>query len=378
MKRSSCMSIVGLASRGNKPAARGVTLVANAMLAAMALCTSLPAVAAEEYVTVVELPGASVPDAEIDGAGTIHVAYLDGKNLYYVNSRDEGENFSPPMRVNKQPGFAAGGLFRGPDLAIGADQRVHIAWYNNAYRLKLPKSRRGFMYSRMRADHSGFEPERNLSNGPSDGFSLAANPQGEVAAVWVDEELFVAASDDGGASFGPRLSLTSEPCECCGTRTVFGQDGYLYYLYRDRQDNDRNMYLGRHGSPQGLGFPVKLNSGDWNINACPMSGSFLSHHDGSLFAAWELRGQIQVSMLDARGRKWPAGAITVSPDGRYPVILSNGSEILVAWKAGKTLAWRLFDLTGQTKGTVQSTETSRGGRRPAGVVTRRGQFLLFP
>ena len=41
--------------------------------------------ASEDRVKVVKLPGAAVPDAEIDSVGIVHVAYLSDNNIYYLD-----------------------------------------------------------------------------------------------------------------------------------------------------------------------------------------------------------------------------------------------------------------------------------------------------
>jgi hypothetical protein len=331
-----------------------------------------------DHIRVVELPNASVPDAEMDAFGTIHLAYLSQKNIHYAYSADGGVSFSSPVRVNVETGLAAGGLFRGPDLALGKDGRVHIAWYNSSNGLKQPEHERGFMYSRMNEDRQGFEPARNLSGHPVDGYSLAADANGNVAAVWVDDGLFVSLSIDDGSTFSAPLLQRPEPCECCGTRALYAPGGNLFYVYRDSQNNDRDMYLGRLGREPNTSFPIKLNAETWHIEACPMSGNFLIRHDDNLLAAWESKDGVYFSRLNQQGGVESPSEVKVSDRGRYPVVLGNETELLVAWKRGASLYWHLFDMNGNRLGQVNSINTSQQGRRPAGVVLSNGNFLLFP
>lgn len=139
--------------------------------------------ATDIQVKLVRFPGATVPDAEIDAHGVIHAAYLSGNDVYYVQSSDEGAHFSDPIRVNTEAGFAAGGWYRGPDLALGKDDRVHVTWYNNGYAQKRPDEERGIMYARMNDARTGFEASRHLSGKKSDNYSLAADDDGNVAAI---------------------------------------------------------------------------------------------------------------------------------------------------------------------------------------------------
>src|SRR5262245_50330899 len=83
-------------------------------------------------VSVVRLPNTGVqPQAAADSRGNVHVIYLVGEpgaaDIEYARLTDTG--FSKPIRVNSTPGSAVAiGSVRGPHLAIGRADRVHVAW----------------------------------------------------------------------------------------------------------------------------------------------------------------------------------------------------------------------------------------------------------
>src|SRR5215510_6431047 len=70
-------------------------------------------------VVLVRVPGNGIqPEAVVDSRGTMHVLYFAGEpqagDLFYVRSKDYGQTFSVPVRVNSQPGSAiAIGTIRG-------------------------------------------------------------------------------------------------------------------------------------------------------------------------------------------------------------------------------------------------------------------------
>jgi len=353
---------------------RMLLVVVSALLASLMMSSSHGASA--DRVKVVNLPGAVVPDAEVDSTGTVHVAYLSNNNVYYVSSADGGDSFSNPVRVNPEIGFATGGLFRGPDLTIGKDDRIHIGWYNNAYALKRP-GELWFMYSRMNEENTGFEPARNLSGGPGDNFSLAANDSGYVGAIWVHDDIFISLSSDGGQAFAQPAKGSADPCECCGTRALYLESRDLYFLYRDKADDNRDMYLGRINPSRGSYQPVRLNTETWHLNACPLSGNYLTEGGGYLLAAWELKGGIYFSRLSKQGKILSPGEVKVSNKGKYPVVMGSDDGILVAWKYGTKLKWQLYDLGLNVQGHAHTIKTSTSGR-PAGVVLKSGEFLIFP
>src|SRR5881296_763492 len=83
-----------------------------------------------ERVRVVATPGnGAVPDAEVDQNGAVDVAYVSGQDAYYAHSGDNGDSFSTPLRINSEPGSVhPPNMYRGPDIAVGKDGRIHVIW----------------------------------------------------------------------------------------------------------------------------------------------------------------------------------------------------------------------------------------------------------
>lgn len=339
-------------------------------------------VAAEESKARVQvLPlrrNGSVPDAEVDASGNVHVAFYSEGDVYYTRSSDKGESFSAPLRINSEPGFAMGGAFRGPDLAIGKGGRIHVVWFNAGYQQKRPKNEWGVMYSRLAPDAKKFERSRNLNARPSDNFSLAADGEGRVAAIWMANGIFATISNDGGNSFASALDLKVDPCECCGSRAVYQAGKDLVVLYRDKADGDRDTFVARLPDGGKSFRSVKISQTPWAIESCPMTGSFLQQTKKGLIAGWETKGEVFFARLGDLGKRLPAGEIRASRRGRYPVVLEASDGVcLVAWKNGRKLEWQLFDGANRPIGDGGSMACSSGDR-PAGAVMEEGKFLLFP
>ena len=85
-------------------------------------------------VRLVRVPNGGVqPQTAVDAKGTIHLLYYSGDwkhgDLFYVKSSDNGTTFSEPVRVNSEAGSAiAGGTIRGGQIALGRNDRIHVAW----------------------------------------------------------------------------------------------------------------------------------------------------------------------------------------------------------------------------------------------------------
>ena len=335
---------------------------------------------AVESVQVARTPGdGAVPDAEIDGNGTVHVVYVAGQDAFYAKSTDSGKTFGAPMRINSEPGSVhPAHMFRGPDVALGQGGRVHVVWYVNAYQRKLPKDQWGVFYSHIDPGQNAFAPGRNLNHTPSDNYSITANGNGEVAVVWMAAKLFVTESRDNGETFADSEAVpVADPCECCASRTFFSPEGTLYIDYREKANNLRDMHLLARVKANGTFSKQKISSTPWQVNACPMAGTFLNGARSGLIMAWETKGQIFYSRFD------PARALVQPPEikaaakGKWPIALAApDGTVLVSWKNGSNLAWQRFDAADKPIGAAES-QASRNPHRHAGVVTKDGNFLLI-
>jgi hypothetical protein len=344
---------------------------------AVVLALSLNCFAAERVRVVSPPEQGEVPDAEIDRDGTIHIAYVVGENAYYASSRDNGETFSAPIRINSEAETVhPPHMYRGPDLALGSMGRVHVIWYANAYQRKLPQDQWGVFYSRLDPEKRTFAPSRNLNHTPSDNYSLAADAKGNVAVVWTADQMFVTSSHDNGETFPSTEAVAvAQACECCATRALFSPDGSLLIDYREKGNNMRDMHL-LSRSPTEKDFrKQKVSSTPWQINACPMTGTFVSTAKNGLLTAWETKGQVFYARTTPAKGGQPK-EIKVAPQGKWPIALeAPDGSVLISWKSGSTVWWRLFDSKDTPTGAAQSKPGSNANRH-AGVVTRDGNFLL--
>jgi hypothetical protein len=346
-----------------------------ALLLAAALC----ATGAPE-VRLVRVPGGgAVPDAEVDAQGGIHLAFVTGENLFHTRSTDGGKTFAPPRRVNATPDRVhPAGLFRGPDVALGKAGRPLIIWYPNAYQRKAPKTEWGVQFARLKDGGGDFETSRNLNARPSDNFSIAADGNGRVTVFWMAAGLFMQESTDDGATFGePHRIALADTCECCASRARFLPDGTLACAYRDKKDNERDMFVLVQPRDARLWSRAKLSGARWNVNACPMTGTFLDAAPGGLLAAWETKTQVYFARCDANGVMRSTSEITAGQrGGRWPVALSGpGGVTLVTWKRGNAVEWQLFDADDKPQGEVKSSPGTNPHRHAA-ALAKDGAFVI--
>lgn len=331
------------------------------------------------FVRVVALSdGAMVPDAEMDRNGVVHLAYIADGDVYYKKSLDEGESFSEPLRVNTEEGFAFGGRYAGPDIAIGDQGVIHLVWDNAAHQQRRPPEEWGVMYARLLPGKTTFEAERNLTQQPGENFAIAANGSGEVSIIWMADSLYISTSRDGGDVFESAVAMPVDQCECCGSRALYSEDGRLFFLYRDKADNIRDMHLASVGEGASPFTQTKLSQTPWHIDGCPMTGSFLTHNEKTVLAGWETEGEVFIGEVDIDTPSVHHGEIKVAERGKYPVALRAGDgSTVVAWKSGSQLIWQRVEADGTLPGIPDSIEVS-SPHRPGGVVTHSGNILLFP
>ena len=368
-------------------------MMRTVLMAALILAVHSPASAEHDLpvVKTIRVPNGGIqPQLAVGKRGAVHMLYYKGEagagDIFYVISTDSGQSFSEPMRVNSQPGSAiAAGTIRGAHLALGKNDRVHVAWNGSGkatpkglpnpqlpgdspYRFSSP-----MLYARMNADGTGFEPQRNLMTSTyalDGGGSVAADEAGNVYVVWhansttgtPGEEgraVWVAISRDDGQTFSAESRANRDDtgaCGCCGLRASTDRTGNLYVLYRSAaQIIHRDMYV-LTSRDRGRTFSsIKLDK--WEVGQCVMSSASFHQTTDGMLAAWETEHQVKFGPVD---RGLPGALRHVSaPETnqqtrKHPVLSVNskGQVILVwtegtGWQKGGSVAWQVFDPSGQ-------------------------------
>jgi hypothetical protein len=352
--------------------------------------------------------GGLQPQAVMDGRGVLHFIYLKGNpdesNIFYVRRLPGRTAFSKPVRVNSQTGSAiAVGTIRGPQIAVGRGNRVHISWNGSSKAMpKAPGNGSPMLYTRSNAAGTAFEPQRNLIRSTYDldgGGTVAADGAGNVYVAWhagvqkagreANRRFWMAISTDEGRTFAAEKPVFKKPtgaCGCCGTRAFVDRNGTVYALYRAATaDVDRDMYL-LTSRNRGLSFGG-VNIHKWKLNACPMSSETFTEGPNSVFGAWETKEQVYFGRIDPRTLNMspPISAPGSARHRKHPTVATNAKgETILAWTEGTSwarggdLAWQVFDRNGKPtkdKGHVVGAIPKWGY---ATVVTRKdGGFALY-
>jgi len=358
-------------------------------------------------VEVVRVPdGGSYPQAQTDGRGRIHLLYAKGDParaaVYYVRSDDGGRTFTRPIPVNSVPRSAIiVGTVRGPHLALGRGDRVHVAWMgSDEARPRAVGKATPMLYTRLNDAGDAFEPQRNVISkhpGLDGGGSVAADGGGNVYVAWhapdgaegeANRTVWLSRSRDDGKTFEEETAILPEKtgvCGCCGMRAYAGTGGKVFIVYRTAtRQVHRDIHM-LQSDDYGQSFRVAA-SDPWNVGTCVMSTAAIAQTSDGVLGAWETTDQVRLATLapgsnDVKLLTVP-GAAKAS---KHPAVASNrlGQSVVAwavgtGWNKGGSAAWQVFDDRGRPM-SVQS------GRReglpvwsvPAAVALPDGSFRVI-
>jgi hypothetical protein len=349
-------------------------ILSTSLLAAL----SLLATAAAADVKVIRVPNGGIqPQVATDHRGRLHMIYFTGDpsrgDVYYVRSEDDGAKFTQPLRVNSQPQSAiAIGTVRGPHLALGKNDRVHVAWMgSDRAEPKIGGKDVPMLYSRLDDAGRSFEPQRNViadHPGLDGGGAVAADSDGNVYVAWhapatqrneADRHVWIARSRDEGKMFEPETMAFAEPtgaCGCCGMNIAVGPRGQVYVLYRSATEMvHRDMYL-LESNDHAATFHV-ISKDLWDLGTCAMSTAGFGPTNSGMLAAWETQNQIRFTRVDANDNRKESITAPGNPGNRkHPAIVANGKGDFIVvwaegtgWNKGGSVAWQIFDKAGEPK-----------------------------
>lgn len=333
------------------------------------------------------------PRVAVGRNGTKHLVYFVGEpkagNLIYRFQKEEPDgSWSAPLRVNSETNSAVAiGTIRGPQLALGKSDQIHVAWNGSSKATPkgignptVPKDSphhfsAPMLYTRLNDVGDGFEEQRNLMTHTyalDGGGSVAADRSGNVYVVWhanskqsagskeADRAVYVAKSYNSGKTFSEETRINhgdTGACGCCGLQAFCDSAGRLSVLYRTATNEvHRDMHL-LYGaeSPQSTHTSTL---GSWNAAICVMSTASFCELGDTTFAAWETENCIQFSVLNPsvelrskRPRPWTS-TVGRSPQKHPCLAVNKDGIVLLAWSEGTSwnnggdIAWQLFDQDG--------------------------------
>jgi hypothetical protein len=374
------------------------SFLACAGLALLAIYTIPGAAQPGPPVRRLELPaGARNPQVMARGERA-WLVYVFQNDAYCRRSTDGGKFWTSPTRINSQPGCVSSGMERGPRIALGKDEALHVVWQP-----RWPPGGGQVWYSRS-SDGAKFTPQRDIRQAQAgyDEPNIAADARGSVYASWLDgrlperpdsptaSPLFMAESRDNGTTWGDAARIESDYpgnfCGCCMPALFLDARGQPCIAARGGYRSIRDIWLLRR-APDKSWKAVRVSYENWVLNGCPMSGPSVAQTPSGVSVAWMSQGKVYWNRSETN-RQFSQKPLTLrapasaAPDAsqNYPLVLVNAQGIVcVAWNQGGRVFWKTYnsdlqDLSSGDLGAGIGSGMEAG--RAAGFVTPQGDFRI--
>jgi hypothetical protein len=279
----------------------------------------------------------------------------EGSSVHAARSRDGGRTFSPATSLQARGAAGARGW---PALTVDPHGNAHVIWLDH----------RG-LAAQTGAGHT--HGHRKAAAAPEDGVGMAEK-----------SGLYYAAIRPGGAS--PERELARGVCYCCKTALAATPDGMLVAAWRHVYPGnlrDVAFAVSRDGGAT-FSAPARVSQDGWAINGCPDDGPAM---------AVDARGRVHLVWPTVIDGVEPQGAIfyastadgrTFTPRVRIPTLGSprpSHPQIAVNAEGRVAVAWDEI-VQGRRVAAVREIRTRAGqAPEPGPVVTlSTDRAALYP
>jgi hypothetical protein len=275
-------------------------------------------------------------------------------DLYLSSSRDRGQTFNAPVKVNDDNKPAVHGMH---SLAVGNDGRIYVAWLDERSMASMPTKD-----PKMEADAKSHHMENN-------------------------REVFFATSTDGGRTFSTNQRVATDVCPCCKTALAISPDGRLYLGWRQVLPGDLRHIAVASSADQGKTFsaPRIVSDDQWVLAGCPVSGPSLSiDKTGALNVLWYSEGKngqtgLYWSQSNDNGATFGARKLLAAGQTRgTPLLVADNGVMKSVWEDREGGKSRL--LTANFKDSTAATDSlliAADGELPAVSATRQRMFIAY-
>jgi len=276
---------------------------------------------------IVVAPGANQPHLAAADDGSFYATFIKDGNIGFSCSADKGRTWSEPIVAIDAKGRAAGGMQRGPRIAVDGKKTLYITaplTYDESELNGKKYPVRDLFLTVSTDGGKSFSAPAQINDVPKKAPEslhwMAAAPNGDVFAVWLDlrnrdkgQDLGFAKISEQGKKIGKNGLLPGPLCECCAPGLTVDAKGNPMVLYREGGKANRSIFLGV-STNGGASFSKinRINTGETKIDACPMDAPQVAvSRDGSkIAAAWmDFRAGSNV-----RHVQWTIGAGRFGPE----------------------------------------------------------------
>lgn len=287
-------------------------------------------------------------------------------DVFLAVSRDGGQSFAAPVRVNAVEGDARMSGEIAPRVAVvprpGGDPEVVVLW-------NAKEATTSIKVARSRDGGQTFTAGRPLQSPGAPGdrgwHALAVDARGTAHAIWLDHRGMAGGgakpmdhkgehdgvamaqrsglyySADTGGVPGER-ELFKGVCYCCKSALATGPDGTLYAAWRHVfEGNYRDMgFTSSRDGGKTFSPLVRVNQDGWSINGCPDDGPAMAvDARGTVHLVWPtVSGGTEGALHYATSRDGKTFTAPVrvptlgGPKPSHPQIAIDGAgRVVIAW-----------------------------------------------
>lgn len=294
---------------------------------------------------------ATAPDGTVYVGWTARVESPSGQadDLYLSASRDGGQTFGAPVKVNDDQRPAVHGMH---SLAVADDGRVLLAWLD---------------------ERDVAQPQPSEM---AEGHHMESN-----------REVFTAYSADGGRTFSPNKRIATDACPCCKTALAIGPENRLYVSWRQVLPGDFRHIAVSSSTDGGESYspPVIVSDDRWQIAGCPVSGPALAvAPDGTLSVLWYSEGAaggigLYRSASHDGGRTFAPRQVlsNVRASGTPTLLGGNGEALTAVWGMGGGDSPHLMAAKVGGDGRTTEDTVRTNGELPSAAAVRGRLLIAF-
>ncbi len=221
--------------------------------------------------------------------------------------------------------------------------------------------------------------------------SLAALPDGGVAATWLDGRdaggmSLRYATVDASGTIAADVALDERTCECCATGMAVTARGPVV-VYRDRSADEVRDISAVSRDASGWSGPRPVRADGWKVNGCPVNGPQIDALGQRAATAWftaaNEQQRVYVAFSDDGGATF-GNAVTVDdgkPLGRVDVVLLDEQTALVTWleqtATGAEIRARRVPRNGQPAASMKIADSDPARAAGFARIARAGEHVWF-
>ncbi len=274
------------------------------------------------------------PQVAVDEAGAIHLVYGVNNTVHYCRSDDQGKSYSAPKEL---PSFGSLslGMRRGPRIAAFG-RRIAVTAIGGPQGKGQDGNLLCYHSADAGATWSAPVVVNDVADAAREGLhGMGAGPDGTVCCVWLDlrhkkTEVMAATSVDGGATWSKNVLVYRSPdgsvCECSHPSVALGTDGAMHVMWRNSLSGNRDMYVAAStDGGDSFGKASQLGTGNWLLEGCPMDGGAIAcTATNGVSTVWRREGKVYLlTPHDSQER--------LLGDGEQPWIAASSQGVYVVW-----------------------------------------------